>query len=282
VRNKSIYAALLVSIGFLVLVGQGAALADQATPHYHNGLAYKRQGRIKLAIQELRKAIELREDYAAAHHSIGMLYRKQGNHNQAISHLERAAKLQSKSGQVQYSLGIAYHRAGRKEDAIVALTRAAKLSPKDDQIQAQLGVLLIRKNPKGAIPYLKVAVKIKPNEADYLHQLGLAYRRTRDLKQAEHYMLKAAAIKEGAKLAFDLGVLYRRKGKPFKAIERYEKAIRLDPKLAAAHWDVAHMYKQARRIDDAIKAYERYVELKGGSGDSSIARKRIKELKSGR
>lgn len=275
-RMRSIVPCIVLGLLSLWVTPVGA---DQASAHYHKGLAYKRQGKINLAIQELEKALEQREGYAAAHHSLGMLYRKKGNLTQALNHLEQAARLEPKSGLIQYSLGIAYHRAGRRGDAIVALTKAAKLSPKDHQIQAQLGVLLIRKNPKGAIPYLQAAVKAKPGEADYLHQLGLAYRRTRNLKKAEHYMLKADGIQKSAKLSFDLGVLYRRQEKKFKAIEHYESAIRQDPKLAAAYWDLGHMYTQAKRDDEAIRAYQQYLKLKGRSKDASIARKRIRELK---
>jgi tetratricopeptide (TPR) repeat protein len=69
-------------------------------------------------------------------------------------------------------------------------------------------------------------------------------------------------------------------GKQDKAIEHYEAAIRLDPKMAAAYWDVAHMYAQKKRDADAVAAYEKYLKVTGGkTGDSDIARKRIKELK---
>jgi len=49
--------------------------------------------------------------------------------------------------------------------------------------------------------------------------------------------------------------------------------------MANAYWDLAHMYTQTKRNKDAVKAYERYLKLRGGSKDASIARKRIKELK---
>lgn len=263
----------------LAILLPGAALADQASAHYHKALALKRQGKVDQAIGELKKALEQREDYAAAHYSIGVLYRQKNEHSKALFHLEKAVRSEPKNAQAHYSLGLAYFQAGRKGDALLSLKRAAELDPKNHQIQHQVGVLLIRSNPKGAIPYLEAAVKAKPDEPDYLHQLGLAYRRAGNLKRAEGYMLQAAAKKEDAKIEFDLGVLYRRMTKPFKAIERYEKAIRLDPKLAPAYWDVAHMYSQAKRPDDAVKAFESYLRLRGDGKDADIARKRIKELK---
>lgn len=273
----SLMAAFLVAA---VLGGQ--AQADRASAHYHKALAFKRQGKLDEAIKALHLALENREDYAAAHHSLGMLYRQQGNHPKAAFHLERAAKLEPKSSMIQYSLGILYHQMGRKADAIRVLTGAAALAPKDDTIQFQLCVLLIRQDPNKAIPYLAAALKVKPQNADYLHMLGLAYRRTKKLKQALDLMTRASALKEDAKIEFDLGVLYRRMEQPLKAIQHYEKAVQLDPKFANAYWDLAHVYTQAKRDDEAVGAFQSYLKLAGSSKDADIARKRIKELKKGK
>jgi protein O-GlcNAc transferase len=257
----------------------GPALADEASAHYHKAMAYKQRGDVKAAIKELHDALEKREDYAAVHHSLGMLYRQQKNFMKAIYHLERAATLEPKAAQVHYSLGLAYNQAGRTEEAITTLNKAATLAPKDDQIQAALGTLLIRKDPKQAVPHLLAAVAVKPQDPEYLHQLGLAYRKSNDNKNAEKYLRQSWELKEDAGTAFDLGVLYRRLDKQDKAVESYEAAIRLDPKMAPAYWDVGQMYIQMKRSGDAIGSFETYLKLKGDSKDAEIARKRIKELR---
>jgi tetratricopeptide (TPR) repeat protein len=269
--------ALLV-LGVLLIAAP--ALGDEAATYYHQAMAYKKSGKIEDAIKALKQAIAAREDYAAAHFSIGILYRQRKDNDKAIQHLERATRIDGKNAQAFYSLGLAYHQAGRADDGEKALRTAAKLAPKDDQIQSALGTLLIRKDPKQAIPYLQAAVNAKPTDAGYNHSLGLAYRKANDNKKAEQYLLKSASLKEDATTSFDLGVLYRRMEKKEKAVQHYEDAIRLDPKLAAAYWDVAHIYGQLKREDDAIRSYEKYLELtRGKSKDAEIAKKRIKELK---
>ncbi len=262
-----------------VLCFNSAAYADEASSYYRKALAYKRQGNVDQAIDSLKKALELRENYAAAHQSLGILYRKKNKLGQAIQHLKVAARLESKSAEIQYSLGLAYLMDRRVKPALKAMRRAAALKPKDAQIQAGLGTLLIREDPKQATVHLLRAVKAKPNDHEYVQQLGLAFRKAKKFKQAEKYLLKSASMKEDASTEFNLGVLYRRMEKSAKAVTHYEEAIRLDPKMAPAFWDVAHMYTQLKRHDDAIKAYEHYLELKGHGRDAPIARKRIKELK---
>jgi tetratricopeptide (TPR) repeat protein len=283
--------SLLIGIGLLSLLIGGVAQADRASTHYHKAMALKRQGNIDQAIAALRQAIAERDDYAAAHRSIGVLYRQSKQYGKAVMHLERAASLQPQAADVHYSLGLAYYRNGDKEKALRAIKRASSLKPNDARMRAQLGTLMVRSDPEGAIVHLKEAVRLDPQNAGHLHQLGLAYRRASArvgkneskrreyLKQAQKTLEQAVALGETAELNFDLGVLYRRLDKPFKSIEHYRRALDMKPKMAAAWWDLGHMYAKSKQHEEAIAAYEQYLKLQGHSKDAPIAQKRIKELK---
>jgi len=269
------------------------ALADRAASLYHKAMALKRTGKKAEAIKTLQMALAEREDYAAVHRSLGILYRQSGNLSQAIYHLQRALDLQPGSADVHYSLGLAYYQSGEKKKALESLEKATRLKPKDAQMAAQYGTMMIRIDPEKALRPLHRAVKLSPKNGDYLHQLGLAYRKAstqagarrkealydRYLKKAEQYLLEASALKDSASLNFDLAVLYRRKEKPFKAIEYLRRAVELDPKLKAAWWDLGHMYKKTKQDEEAVQAFEKYIQLDGGPS-AKIARQRIKELKS--
>jgi len=286
-----IHALLIITV---LLLTTHPAQADEASSLYHQAMAYKKQHKYNDAIVKLKAAIVARDDYAAAHYSLGILYRKQKKNDKAIKHLERATKLEGQSGKIFYSLGLAYYAAGQKKKALTALDKAAAMEPNNDQLVASLGTLLIRFDPERALRHLHHAVKLKPQDGGHLHQLGLAYRRAagrafrqrkkakgdKYMAQAEKYLVQATAfLDKNAKLHFDLGVLYRRLERTKKAVHHYERALELNPKLAAAWWDLGHMYANDKRNDDAVKAYQKYIDLKGGSKDASIARKRLKELK---
>lgn len=286
------YGIQVTVLGFL-LSSTTFVFADHAATSYQKGLAYKREGKNKEAIAEFEKAIQARDDYAAAHYSLGVLYRQTNDLTKAAHHLERATKLDGKSAQSFFSLGLTYHAMGRIDDAIVALTEAARRDPKDSHTLSQLGLLLSRKDPEAAIPKLQEAYKLAPTNADIVLYLGSAYLRasarvTGDaneakriglLDQAEKHLKTAAAMQDGAKVRFDLGVLYRRKDEPLKAIEHYEQALHLDPKMAAAYWDLGHMYSKTRQNEKALRAFEKYIELNPNGQDIGIAKKRIDELK---
>jgi tetratricopeptide (TPR) repeat protein len=285
---------LTIVIPVILVFFSQPARADLAATHYHKAMAQKRQGKLADAIGSLKKALEVRGDYAAAHRSIAILYRKKKNYEKAVFHGERAVALQPESAETLYSLALCYHYAGRKDDARSTLKKAAKLKPDDPQIRFTLGVSLIRRDPAEALPHLQAAVKAMPNDADYLHQLGLAHRKmtsrltkTEDAakraihyKKAEQHLERAAALKPSAALEFDLGVLYRRTDRALRAITHYEKAIKLKPTMKAAYWDLGMLYKIAKRYDDSVKAFEKYLSLSGGKGkDADIARMRMQEAR---
>lgn len=257
-------------------------------------MAYKQRGQQAKAIAKLKAAIVERDDYAQAHLSLGILYRQLTKTNKAIHHLERAAKLQPSSGQALYSLGIAYNQAGRRKEALAALEKAAAVAPKNAQLVAALGALLRRSDPERALRYLQQATKLKPNEAEHWHQLGVGHRQAavqalkqknkalyaQHMKDAEKNLLVSLRMKEGnARLHFDLGVLYRRLGQRNKAIRHYERAVALDPKLASAYWELGHVYKQNKQPEEAVQAFQKYIDLRGGSSSAGIAKKRIEEIK---
>ena len=291
--RKPSFASLAVLLA--VALAPVAAVADKASAHYHQAMAYKRDGKLPEAIRELEAALQERHDYAAARYSIGILYRKRGAYRKAIYHLEEGIKLEPKNGKMHYSLGLAYWALGTKEykqRALTALQRAAELQPKDPKVLGQVGVLMIRRDPERAIQLLTKVVRMK-RSPNHIHQLGLAYRkattkmtgaanekrRAQYLKKAEKYLLWALSLKQTANLHFDLGALYRRMENTTKAIRHYEAAVKAKPDFAAAWWDLGHMYTRGKRPDEAIDAYQNYVRLKGTSPDAKIARKRIQDLK---
>lgn len=277
----------------IIVTMSPSAWADRAATYYHKAMAHKKQGQIAKAIEALQQAIAARKDYAEAHRSLGILYRKQGKIDQAVRYLKAAAALQPRSAEVHYSLGLAYFAARKRDLAMTSLAKAVELKPNDARYAAQYGILAIRLSPEVAIRYLKKAVQLSPESADYLHQLGLACRRAATkaarvdnkelrelrLQQAEKYLLEAARRKDDAGLHYDLAVLYRYKGAEAKAIEHYEYAVSLNPKLAAAWWDLGHVYTNAKQFDQAVKAYEQYLKLQSKSKDAEVARQRIKDLK---
>jgi regulator of sirC expression with transglutaminase-like and TPR domain len=63
-----------------------------------------------------------------------------------------------------------------------------------------------------------------------------------------------------------------------EAIQVYQDALRLEPKLAEAHWNLALAYTALNRPADAIAEFEAFVALRPDSPDADQARSFIDEL----
>ena len=64
-----------------------------------------------------------------------------------------------------------------------------------------------------------------------------------------------------AKAQVEFGINVAQRGLWREAIYRWEKAVQLDPKYAAAYNDLAIAYEHEGQLDKARKAYEKALEL---------------------
>ena len=80
---------------------------------------------------------------------------------------------------------------------------------------------------------------------------------------AAKHLAKAAelGIKEAPLYNF-LGTSYIHANQPAKAIQSYQEALRLDPKLAEAHLNLGYAYERAGRASAAQDEYRKACELK--------------------
>ncbi len=70
---------------------------------------------------------------------------------------------------------------------------------------------------------------------------------------------------ENAQAYYDLGGEYEREQRLDDAIAAYSKAIELDPNLAAAYRKRGFSYYKLRKGEEAIKDYEKFIELEPDS-----------------
>ncbi len=263
------------------LFAPSPALADKAGALYSKGLQLKQAGKTDQAIAAMAEALKLRPGYTAAHHSIGVLYRRKGDLGRAEFHLRKAATQSPKWANAHYSLAILLYQQKKRDEAVASMKKAAALDPKDATTLEQLGVMLGRKAPAEAAAVLERAARLKPTDGGILHKLGIAYRRAGDLKKAEEKLLLAAHHKLTAPLAFDLGVMFRHKKQHRKALVYYNKAVKLDPKLSDAWWDLALISDRMKETAAAEAAYRTFLTLKPKGKAADFARKRLEQMKKG-
>ena len=90
------------------------------------------------------------------------------NPHAAVIALERARDLEPDKASVRETLARAYYRSGRFAQASEEFERAVEIEPVNDYAHFGLGLCLIRKGDElGARRHLKLAVAMRPDQADY-------------------------------------------------------------------------------------------------------------------
>jgi protein O-mannosyl-transferase len=108
----------------------------------HGGLgrAYQDQGKLKDAIREYEKAIELFPDNAKAYYNLGVLYEGQGALKEAVANYKTTIAKNPAFINARFNLANIYHNQGLLEEAIHQYRNITELDPTDFEARNNLGV----------------------------------------------------------------------------------------------------------------------------------------------
>lgn len=122
-------------------------------------------------IDALKQAAMQDPGNAQIHRDLGRTLFSMGQYDEALRVLVKAAQLGPTDALIHNDLGAIFNQFGRTDDAIAAFRRATELKPDLASANYNLGMLLIyRKQATEALPYLKTAMIVDPDEFE--HRLG--------------------------------------------------------------------------------------------------------------
>lgn len=205
----------------------------------------------------------------------------------------------------------AYHR-DQMVEMEKAIQEALKLDSKDAQTHF-LHALWYGFNPARSEAMARVALEAYPDLAPAHYVKALADRRAGDLaearqaleravqidptftrarleladvlEEAEDFQASAAAYRELSRsspndvsLHFRLAVAARKAGLIDEAISEYQTAVRLDPSLSEAHYNLAVLYVREKQAPDlAAQSFKRFLELDPESERAESVRRWLRE-----
>lgn len=121
--------ALLVILGFSVSFAWSAEMskaASRAQAHTQLGAAYLGAGRLGVALDELKIALDADSGYAPAHNVIGLVYMELGEDAKAEDHFRRSLNIDSGNSEAQNNYGWFLCQRGRYDDAVSYFLKAVK------------------------------------------------------------------------------------------------------------------------------------------------------------
>jgi tetratricopeptide (TPR) repeat protein/TolB-like protein len=188
---------------------------------------YRGMGKLAEAIEELQKITATNRQADEAFRLLGQALTEARRFDEAATAIRSAIRLRPAYWAHHYSLGVTFYRAGRYSEALATLNRAAQLQP----------------------------------DNAWTHQMiGTTYHAMDDTKNAIANYEKAVQLGDPAAYT-NLGVLYAAVGDLDAATRAREHAVKLDPKSALKHHNLAAIYGRTGRAADARREYERTLQL---------------------
>src|SRR5689334_22733675 len=174
--------------------------------------------------------------------------------------LESAIASGLNDAKIYAALAEVYEADGHFENAIPAMRLAVQRDPQNEAYHFRYGLLLTDSHAPGAgIVRLKEALKQFPNSTRLWLALGIAQLTYGQNNEAENSFKRSLALdpKSVPALAY-LGVTYAERSQYPNAIDFYEKALALNPQLAALHYLAADTMLRIS-TDDTTRA-EKYLK----------------------
>lgn len=183
------------------------------------------------AIANYEKALGLDSDLTELYAPLGVLYYQRGEIAKSETYLQKAIALDGNNAETQLFIGLVRYKQNRNDEAITAFKRSLELDPSNPETHYYLGEVYDRLNrDKDAIASYQKAVELNPKYIEAWFDLGAAYYNR--------------AIDQGQN-----SVYYE------ESIKAYKQAIKLNPTNGEAHENLADVYRQMNRLDEAMGEY---------------------------
>lgn len=243
---------------------------DDVDGYIYLGQAYLNEGSYNLAIETFIDILEMDPDNTYAYLLKGQALDGIGRYSEAIKSYDMAIKLDPQYTDAYMNKGISYFEQAKYKEAVDYLDKAIAIEPDytDPYIWKAKAFIAVEEYNK-AIDMCNMAISINSYDAFAYNILSRAYYMLEDYEAA----LDAAtmAIEVGPEFYEDAyvakaSILYEQ-GNYIDGLVFIDNALKLFPDSKDLLWYKADMLSNSLKHDEAIKLYERVLEIDGEDND---------------
>ncbi len=236
------------------------------------GELYSSERRYNAAIEKFQQAAEISPADPDLQIEWAVAYSNNGDSARAIQMLSRLIEAQPNLPQAHFNLATVYANAKQFREAADEYTATLKLDPENDVARLSLVKAYASiSNFDSALPVASEYVKRKPKDAEGHYLLGNVYRGMGDYPSAERELRFAVAGEDEYGPHYDLGFVLLKEGKAKEALPQLQRAIKIRPDSAEAHFQLASVLRALNMPAEAGKELDEFRQQKQQSVDENIA-----------
>jgi tetratricopeptide (TPR) repeat protein len=167
-----------------------------------------------------------------------------------------------------FEMGVKLSNEGKPDEAIAKFQEVIKEAPKCVECYTNIASLQLgKKDYDAAEATYKQALTVNPSSAEAYNGLATVYNAQKKFDQAAEASAQAAKLGAAApggasaSTVFNQGVIAWNASKVPEATKAFEEAVRLDPKLAEAHYWLGMANVNEGKLPEAAKSFEEYLKL---------------------
>jgi tetratricopeptide (TPR) repeat protein len=236
----------------------GPSRQQQIELHNHRAADYLKQNRPDLAVPEFKAIVALDPNNVDARGNLGVVLFFQGDYTSAIPQLRAALKLRPALSKIQALLGIGEKRTGAINTARHDLEEAFP-KVKDEKIRIETGMELIEIYSSAGDLDKAAAIMADLRRLEPTNEVILytAYRIYSDLA-AESMLSLSVVGPNSARMHQAMAHELAKRGNTAEAIEHYRTALKIDPRLAGLHFELAEMLNTLSSAEGRQEAESEY------------------------
>jgi Flp pilus assembly protein TadD len=205
---------------------------DNAGTHLYLGVAYMDTHSLELAEPELRSAVSLFPWNSNNRNALGKLYLAEGRTAEAEEQFRQSVEIEPNVTGYG-NLGLIHWRRGDSKLAEQEWREALRLAPNDASILNNLGLACTKQERYAeALAFFRKAIELKPDDPSPHSNLGIAYEKTGQNASAETEFRAALSLspqQDSSRAHFKLGALYLAQGRRAEALREYQAGLKSDP-----------------------------------------------------
>jgi predicted O-linked N-acetylglucosamine transferase (SPINDLY family) len=230
--------------------------------------------RFERALVRLKLAVELRPDKPAYLTNLGIAHGSLGALVEAEVVLRRALAVDAGFVPALHQLGIVLADLRRFEESLRLFARAVSADPKSLALRyTEVKALIRAARPADAVARFDAAIALAAKPAELCADFAGELERAANLAQAEAIARRSTQLAPNVAAGFAaLGRILARRGDDGLAIEAFERAIALEPRLAIALAEaLGTAWQKLGCLEDALRCRKRALALEANLPESESA-----------